>query len=187
MNPMAWLNPGRRLLYLALSGALVLGYTTWRDRQQDIGEQRAIQRYEATLAVQKNQAAQLLATETTRANAAERRARELIAQQEEKDASNLKTIGALAARLRAFAGPDGRLRDPNAAAGRGGGGSGPAGAPAAAPADRPADPAQAGGLLSAELSELLRARLIEAEQINAAYTSCRTDLMRRAAGAGPPD
>lgn len=185
MNPLAWLNPARWLLYLALAGSLWLGYTTWRDRHQDIGEQRATQRYEAALAVQKTQAAQLLATETTRANEAERRARELIAQQEKNDASNLKTIGTLAARLRALAGPDGRLRDPNVGAGCGGGGSGPAGAPAAAPADRPADPAQTGGLLSAELSELLRARLTEADEINLAYTSCRADLMRRAGGAWP--
>lgn len=181
MNPLAWLNPGRWLLYLALAGALWLGYGAWREHQQDIGEQRATQRYETALAVQKDRADQLLATETTRAAEAERRARELIAQQEEKDANNLKTIGTLAARLRALAGPDGRLRDPNAGAGRGGGSGGPAGAPAAATADRPADPAQAGGLLSAELSGLLRARLTEADAINVAYTSCRADLLRRAA------
>lgn len=181
MNPIAWLNPGRWLLYLSLAGALWLGYGAWREHQQDIGEQRATQRYKAALAVQKTQAAELLATETTRANEAERRARELIAQQEKRDAKNLKTIGALDARLRALAGPDGRLRDPHAAPGRWCGGGGPEGAPPAGPADRPADKPEAGGLLSAELSGLLRARLTEADQINLAYASCRADLMRRAA------
>lgn len=39
MNPLAWLNPGRWLLYLALAGALVLGYSTWRERQREAGRQ----------------------------------------------------------------------------------------------------------------------------------------------------
>lgn len=177
------------LLYLLLAGAsvgaVVVGYQTFVDHQQDIGDQRATARYELALSKQKGEAAALLATETTRANEAERRARELLAQQEKTDAKNLKTVGTLEARLHALAGPDGRLWDPNAQPGRGCGSGGPQGAPAARAADRPGDAAEAGGLLSAELSGLLQTRLSEADQINVAYTSCRADLMRRAAGATP--
>jgi len=171
------------LLSLALAGALVLGYQTFVDHQQAIGEQRAVDRYDKALDTQKTKAAQLLATETARALTAERRERELLAQQEKTDARNLKTIGALEQRLRALAGPAGRLRDPNAKEpGCGRGGAGPAGPPPAGATDRAGDAGQTGGLLSAELSGLLRARLIEADQINLAYVSCRADLLRRAAG-----
>ncbi|PHM20921.1 MAG: hypothetical protein CK604_00475 [Curvibacter sp. PD_MW3] len=175
----------RWLLYLALCAALWAGYTSWRDHQQDIGDQRATDRYEKALKTQKGEAAALLATETARANEAERRARELIAEQEKRDAKNLNTVATLQARLRALAGPSGQLWDPNAKPGRGCGGGGPQGAPATGAPDRPADGAEAGGLLSAELSGLLQARLTEADQINLAYASCRVDLMRRASEATP--
>ena len=39
MNPLAWLNPGRWLLYGALLATLVLGYFTWRESQRDVGRQ----------------------------------------------------------------------------------------------------------------------------------------------------
>jgi hypothetical protein len=39
MNPLAWLNPGRWLLYLGLAGALVLGYYAWRDHQRELGRE----------------------------------------------------------------------------------------------------------------------------------------------------
>lgn len=38
MNPLAWLNPGRWLLYLALAGALVAGYFAWADHIGDVRE-----------------------------------------------------------------------------------------------------------------------------------------------------
>lgn len=39
MNPLAWLNPGRWLLYLALAGALTAGYYSWRGHQREIGRE----------------------------------------------------------------------------------------------------------------------------------------------------
>ncbi|MES2909846.1 MAG: hypothetical protein V4718_00570 [Pseudomonadota bacterium] len=38
MNPLAWLNPGRWLLYLALAAALVVGYFAWADHIGDVRE-----------------------------------------------------------------------------------------------------------------------------------------------------
>ena len=40
MNPLAWLNPGRWILYLALAAALVAGYFAWADH---IGDKREAQ------------------------------------------------------------------------------------------------------------------------------------------------
>lgn len=37
MNPLAWLNPGRWMLYAALVAALVPGYFAWRTHERDIG------------------------------------------------------------------------------------------------------------------------------------------------------
>lgn len=177
------------LLYLLLAGAsvgaVVVGYQTFVNHQQTIGDQRATARYELLLSRQKTDAAALLATETARANEAERRARELLAEQEKRDAKNVNTVAGLQARLRALAGPAGQLRDPNAQPGRGCSSGGPQGATATGATDRAADAAETGGLLSPELSGLLQARLIEADEINVAYASCRFDLMRRADGATP--
>lgn len=38
MNPLAWLSPGRWLLYLALAAALVAGYFAWADHIGDARE-----------------------------------------------------------------------------------------------------------------------------------------------------
>lgn len=38
MNPIAWLNPGRWMLYAALAAALVLGYFAWADYVGDVRE-----------------------------------------------------------------------------------------------------------------------------------------------------
>jgi hypothetical protein len=47
MNPLAWLKPGRWLLYLGLAGALVLGYYAWRDYQRELGYQQAVDKLKA--------------------------------------------------------------------------------------------------------------------------------------------
>jgi hypothetical protein len=39
INPLAWLNPGRWLLYLALVAALSAGYMAWREHQRELGRE----------------------------------------------------------------------------------------------------------------------------------------------------
>lgn len=39
MNPLAWLNPGRWLLYLALAGALYAGFLSWRAHEREVGRE----------------------------------------------------------------------------------------------------------------------------------------------------
>jgi hypothetical protein len=164
-------------ILLALIAALQYGR-----HQYAAGVATTTDHYEAAIARQKAQAAELLAAETAKVLARESELQDIRQKQELQDAQHQQTTNALADRLRRLGGPAGRLRDPNATSpgcGRGG-----AGAPDAAPAgppDRAADRADAGGLLSAELSALLRERLSQADQINLAYASCRADLLRRAA------
>jgi hypothetical protein len=122
----------------------------------------------------KRQAADLLAAETQRARAAENALQALKNAQDLKDHDHEKTVADLSDRLRALADPAGRLRDPHAA-GCGPSGSGTPSEAAPAPGGRPADPAEAGGLLSADLSGLLQQLTREADDINVAYASCRAE------------
>lgn len=139
----------------------------------------------------KREAARVLASETAKASAATQALQDFKTTQEKIDADSQNHIAGLADRLRTAArrdsgaaGPE-RLRDPHAASsGCGPGGGGPAAPVAAAAADRAADGAQAPGLLSAELTELLRGQAREADTINLAYAACRAD--GQALRAAPP-
>lgn len=88
------------------------------------------------------------------------------ANQEVEDVKNAKTVQRLARQLRDAAGPDGRLRDPNAVNSCPGTDSGNG--------SGAGDGAEAGGLLSVQLSNLLEEKLQEADDINVAYISCRS-------------
>lgn len=78
----------------------------------------------------------------------------------------------------------GRLRDPHAAACRT---AGPAPQGASHATGGGADPAEAGGLLSVQLTDLLGRLMREAQQVNDAYAACRQDAIdvRRALNATP--
>ena len=145
------------------------------------GYDRASAECTAAINAQKVQAAGLLASETAKVRAAEQALQAFTNTQNLKDAENVQTLAALSDRLRRAAGPAGRLRDP-AATGCGGSSAGATGATAAAPGDRAADNPQAVGLLSADFTGLLQSLTREADDINAAYQSCRADAfaMRRA-------
>ena len=122
----------------------------------------------------KAHAAAALASETEKTRSIEQALQKQTDDQNLKDATHEKTVADLSDRLRRSAGQPGRLRDPHAA-GCGGSGSGTPGEPASAPSAGAADPAQAGGLLSAQLTGLLQQLALEADTINAAYASCRAD------------
>lgn len=182
MNILNWFNPTRWLMLIAAVGALALGYVAWADHQQDIGEARATERYNAAADRQKIEAARVLAVEVAKVTAAQAALQEFKNQQEIKDAGNQKTVATLSARVRDLAGPAGRLRDPNGGGCRRGGGDAPAAA-APAPGDRADDAAETGGLLSEQLTGLLQARFREADEINTAYISCRADAFAVRRGA----
>lgn len=126
---------------------------------------------------QKRQAAVLLAILTAEVKAAQSALDEFSRNQEKADANKRAIIADQARRLTALAaGNGGKLRDPNAT-GCGGGGAGPQGPSAPGAVAGAADVTQAPGLLSAQLSGLLLRLTGEADDINAAYESCRADAL----------
>lgn len=159
--------------WVILAAALTGGYLAWANHQQSIGEARATAAYNEKIEAQKKEAAHILAKETAKVVATERALQDLKNQQEMEDARNKKTTNTLTARLRALADGTGRLRDPHA--GRGPGGGSATGAAAAGPGDSRDHGAEAGGVLSAELTGLLQRLTVEADAINLAYISCRAD------------
>lgn len=167
---------GALVVALALLLAVLgFGYGPWATHQQGIGEQRATTAYNAAIDQQKATAGKLLLVETDRANAATTALTDFKLDREKQDVENKSAIDRLAARLRAAAGPAGQLRDPNAVAGCGGGGAGAPGADPAHAGSGAGDTSEAGGLFSAGATELFQRLTREADDINVAYTSCRTD------------
>jgi hypothetical protein len=125
----------------------------------------------------KAEAAATLASETERVRERERAMQTLLSNQNLKDATYAKTVADLSDRVRVAAGPAGRLRDPHATGCGRGSGSAPADTAASADGGA-ADGAEAGGLLSVPLTELLAKALRESDVINVAYASCRSDSFK---------
>lgn len=168
------MNPLSLIRIAVIVGALSLltaGYFAWAGHQQDIGQARATAVYEAQLAKQKDDAKILLAAETAKVKTAEKSLQDFSNQRAENDLVNEKTISVLAGRVHAL----GRLRDPGATVGRGGGGSGTQSAGSTSAGDSQAAGAQADRFLSAELTGFLQRQASDADEVNAAYASCRED------------
>ncbi|RST54094.1 hypothetical protein [Variovorax sp. DXTD-1] len=126
----------------------------------------------AAVTAQKAEAAATLRTLQASVLAQQKRIDEAHAAQEKTDATNLSTLAELRDRLRRE-----RLQRASEDARRGSGGGGAPGAPGAGADHRAAGGAQAAGLLPAapdrEADE--EADAYDADQINAAYASCRAD------------
>ena len=161
----------RLLAVLALLGLLTAGYFSWADHQQSIGEARAAVTYNQQLGKQKDEAKALLIAETVKAEASKMALQVFKNNQEIKDAHNTKTVTDLGAQLYGL----GRLRDPNQTFGCGLSSGSPEGGTPASSITGTGDGAQATGLLSAELTQFLREKMKEADDINTAYISCRQD------------
>jgi hypothetical protein len=159
-----------RLIAIA---ALIAGLYFAERHIEGIGYDRAKAEYTAAIDKQKADAAATLATETAKVRQAEQALQAATDAQNQKDQTHAKTIADLSSRLRLAAGPAGRLRDPHAA-GCGAGSSGPEAQAASAAGDRATDRTEAGGLVSEPLSRLLLELTASADEVNAAYASCRT-------------
>lgn len=132
---------------------------------------KAIAPYVAAIEKQKKEAAQELAAETEKTRAAEQRLNEFVSAQNTKDAEHEATVADLSRQLATR-----RLRDPAKA--RSGGGSGSAASASGSSANAgAASAAQGDGVLSEEASAILRRLMLEADQINDAYESCRAQLL----------
>lgn len=168
MNPLALLWLWRIGGVLLLSGSLTAAYFGWAKHEQSLG---AVP-YIAAISKQKAEAAQVLATESAKVAAATKALQDFKTQRENEDATNEKTISLLADRVVAVAGPTGRLYDRT---GCGSGGGSAKGADPVSAVDSAGNPSQTGGLLSKSTSELFQRIAREADEVNAAYASCRAD------------
>ncbi len=153
--------------------ALIAAMLLYGHRQYSLGVSHTTDKYEAALKKQKADASELLSSETAKVLSITQALQIATQKQELQDAKNQSTINALADRLRAAAGPSGRLLDPNAGCGCNSGG--PASEVASAAGDRADNNPQAGGLLSKQLSGLLLKLTDEADEVNNAYIACRSD------------
>lgn len=174
MNILAALNGARWLLAAVACVVLVLAVRAGLEHQRGIGEARTAAKYEARIALMQQEAAALLKAETDKVNAANARLQQFKDERELTDAKHNATVATLAGRLRVLAGASGQLRDPHASACRE---RGPGPEPDAAAAASPGadDAAETDGLLSAQLSGLLRRLTHEADEINNAFASCKAD------------
>ena len=166
MNPFALLNPGRWMLYAAAVAAAVAGYFAWQTHERDIGAAP----YIAAIEKQKIEAQAKYDLLKSQADALTKERETFTRDRNENDATNEGAIAVLADKLHAA-----RLRDPYAA-GCGNGGSGPTSKETGSAQAGAGNPAQTGGLLSAEFDGFLKRQARLADDINAAYSSCRAAL-----------
>lgn len=164
----------------------ILATTNWISYERLTSAQELNKAHTSALAAQKKEAAFTLAAETERVRQLQG-ALKIAADMLEKAYAVNKVQVADAAAALAAAKRDGRLRDPNADRCGGGGGSPPGpGQPPAGSGE--GDKAEAGGLLSVQLSDLLGRVLREADDINIAYAACRADaLSARGVAPEPPE
>lgn len=166
---MAFLNPYRWILAIALIGALVLGYFAWEKNIRSDERAKVVTEYNVKIAKQKADAIELYFSESAKVTAAEKAMRDAKDKQENDDAVNTKAISLLADKLRST-----RLRDPNGAGCGQSSGAAQSGNPSGASLS-PNNGAEGGGLLSESLSRLLLSQAETADNINNAYISCRAD------------
>lgn len=175
---MSWLNPYRWLLLLGLVGAVVLGYFSW-ERHIRVDEKTRVDAvWQAQVDKMKLAAAKALADEVAKTATLELKWSEFKNQQEIKDGKAQQVVAGYKNRIARLLGSNGgRLRDPNAEAGCGSGGSSPKTETPPGSGNSGEHTSETGGLLSEALSGLLAELTSEADQINIAYASCRADAL----------
>jgi hypothetical protein len=162
---------------LAVAAGLIAGFVLWSSHERGVGDARTTARYELVIVALKTEATRVLGVETAKVTATTKTLNDFKHNQELQDATNQTTVAAYERRLRTAAGPAGRLRDPNAGAGCGNSGGGAPRPAATGPGDRANDPTQTGGLFSEAATGLLAELTKDADDINIAYASCRTDAI----------
>lgn len=166
MIPLPYKLLGVALAILAL-GAAALGYGHY---QYLNGVKVTTNTFDAAIAQQKAKASETLAVETDKVRDKELALQRAKNKQELTDVQQSKVIADMARQLRAAGG----LHDPHAAR-CGGGSGGTPGSLAGLPSAGANDGAEAGQLLSTDLTELLLRLTREADEINLAYASCKAD------------
>jgi hypothetical protein len=167
------MNPIVKGVLILVVVAAVLGGTVWGvihygNTRYAAGQQDQVKADQLDTDKLKQQAAQEMADANAKTAALDAANKILVAHQEASDATNTATVNDLSSQLAAK-----RLRDPNANSGCRRSGSSQLPGAQAGTATSSADTAQAGGVLSEQLTELLKRLTREADAINDAYISCR--------------
>jgi hypothetical protein len=157
------------LSLIASACALLIGLWTHEVHKHDAKVRAAaIAPYVQAIEKQKAEAAKQFADETAKTKATEAKLTALTQAQNEKDSEHEATVADLSRKLATRS-----LRDPYARRGPSGG-STPSATAAAAPTGATSS-TEGSGLLSAQASGVLRELMLQADQINDAYASCRAD------------
>ena len=161
-------------LTLGLAAAVIFGYLSWEKHQQGIGYQEAKTFYTGEMEKQKAADAETLRIETGKVRESEAALNTFKNEQELKDGKSKTKVAELERSLR-LAARDGRLRDPDAKAC---GERDPAQSKDSTdPGNRLDDGSEAGGVFSKGATGLLLRLTKEADDVNAAYASCREDSL----------
>lgn len=179
-----WMSPTRWIILSVLALCLittVVGYGEWRANAAREAEHNAMQvkldALEKAVLENKVKAANELAAKANEVLELERRVNEAESKLEiTYEKRRMDSKAASVALDAAAARHGGQLRDPNAAGCRGGGDS-PEVKTASSADSGATDTAGTGGLLSVQLSDLLRGKLRRADEINDAYAICRADAI----------
>lgn len=174
MNPI--LGPIARWLLLAASTlVLLLSWSTDHYRSKAVSATKDLRDLQADVREQNSNAQKTLDRLTTERDTAQAALNRHRQQQEKTDESTKLEIDRLGDELKRRPVRVRVVTTPTC----GSGGGSPEGQPAAAVFSGAADPAQTYGLLPQGNSERLGAVITEAETINAAYASCRSQLFNQ--------
>lgn len=186
MSILEWFTPTRWIILLALLASLMAAVLGYGEVRYNAGVKAQKQTDQLAVDKLKTEAAETLGAQTRKVLALERALADAKAQLEiDYEKRRMDSKAASVVLDAAAARNGGRLFDPHAGGCRSSGG-GTESAPAASAGGGEGAGAQAGGLLSVQLSDLLRGRLQEADAVNDAYAICRADsiMLRQKVNGG---
>jgi hypothetical protein len=174
----SFLDPLKWIIGVGLVVTLYLSYNAWERRIRENEREKVVAEYNVKIDAQKVEAAKLLEQVTTRVTAAEKTLRVELEKQNETDVINEKTISVLADKLHGLASRTGGVFiDPNST-GRWQSSDIPSGSTAAVTGTGFSNPTQAAGVLSKFTTDALLTLARQADELNAAYESCRNDSIK---------
>ena len=168
-------------IFIKIGGVLALLTALFFSEQyiEGLGAKKEVLACSAKIEAGNAQAGRDLAAATAKVADQQIKLQAMVDKQNIEDSKHAETSAILTDHIHTLAALyAGRLRDPNASPSQGGGSCSGAVSQVAGPAgSSPADGSQTGGLLSAELTGLLQRVQLEADAINDAYASCKSDAI----------
>jgi hypothetical protein len=174
----SFLDPLKWILGLGLIASLGFGMWKWETHIRADERTKVVAEYNVKIDAQKVEAAKLLEQVTTRVAAAEKVLRTELEKQNVIDQINEKTISVLADKLHGLASRTGGVFiDPNST-GRWQSSDSPSGSTAPVTGTGFSNITAAAGVLSKFTTDALLTLARQADELNAAYESCRNDSIK---------